>query len=257
MNKILTIALASSVAIGFVSCKKGTLTGKVVDPFTNQPVTNATVWVDNTPLQAKAADGSFNFEKVDWGDLKINAGKNKCSKTHAQVSVTEQNPAANVTLYIFSKEDVEPGLYNASTFPMPKIANAWLNWESTCKETLFAYRKSLTDAKTKKEIELPDFFKSASTFKALIYQQSSAVEDIIAKSYPLSEGNVADHKDCSGFGPKETVAYFPVQGKVVELSSTYKSDMLYEVSGELPKGKQALAFFQGGKVVKTYLLNVQ
>ena len=82
MNKILTIALVSSVALGLVSCKKGTISGTVIDPFTSQPVTNATVWVEGTPYQAKAADGAFHFEKVNWAEYKVCAGKNKCSKTH-------------------------------------------------------------------------------------------------------------------------------------------------------------------------------
>ena len=63
MKKAIPLILTSLMAFGLVSCKKGMISGQVLDAFSEKPVENATVWVDNTPYQVKSADGSFKFEK--------------------------------------------------------------------------------------------------------------------------------------------------------------------------------------------------
>jgi len=255
--KLVSFAFATVATMALVSCKSGTVSGKVIDPFTGQPVTNATVWIEGTPKQTKTADGSFRFEEVELGELKLSAGKNKFSKTQEMISVTETSLEVQKDIYIFSKETVDPGLFTNGALPATKITNLWLNWEVQCKESLFAYRKSFMDAKTKKALDLPDAEKSTAEVSMLFFQQSSVSEAVEVKSFPLIAGKVADHKDCSGFDSKETDAMFPDITKGTSLTSTYKSDMLYEVKGTLPKGKQVLAFLQGGKVVKTYLFEVK
>ena len=73
----------------------------------------------------------------------------------------------------------------------------------------------------------------------------------------MVEGKVTDHKDCQGFDPKDPTGYFPDLTKAMELKSSFKSDMLYEITGDLPKGKQVIAMFQGEKLVKTYFFEVK
>ena len=260
MKKSLSILVAGMLAMGLVSCtKKGTVTGQVLDPFTGKPVEHATVWVSNTPLQAKALDGSFSFVKVLPGKYTMNAGKNKYSKAQVNFEVTEKNLNLTQNIYIFSREDIEPGMYKASDAGAEKIPNQWLNWEATCKESLMGYRKKFADAKTKKDLVLPDPMKSGASINYLFYQAAAANEPITAKAFPLVDAKVADHKDCSGFDAKakEVDGLFPDMAKGVELKSEYKSDNLSEVTGNLPSGKSVLVLFQGSKIVKAYYFDAK
>jgi len=253
MNKTIPLILTTLMSLALVSCKSGSISGKVLDPFTGKPVENSTIWLDNTPMQLKSADGSFHFEKLKVGSYKIMAGKNKSSKTSDTISVTEKSWDATKDVYIYSRETYDPGLYQGAQ----KITNLWLNWESSCKESKFGYRKQFLDSKTKKPLVLPNPMNLTSSVQFLFYQQSSASEAVVAKSFPLVEGKIADHKDCQGFDAKDPMGYFPDLNKAVELKSAFKSDMLYEFTGELPKGKQVIAMFQGEKLVKTYFFEVK
>lgn len=255
MKRISPLILTSLLALGLVSCKSGSISGQVLDPFTGQPVGNSTIWLEGTPYQVKSADGSFKFEKLEPGEYKINAGKNKCSKTQESTSITEQALDATKNVYIFSRQDYEPGLYSSKNGKFEKVANLWQNWEATCKESALGYRLAFTDLKTKKELALPHATEIPSELKVLIYQPGA--ETLVAKSVPVSESPIASHKDCQGFDKKETKGLFLEMAKAVELKSEYRSEQLFEITGSLPKGKQVIAFFEGPKLVKSYLVEVK
>lgn len=247
------------LALGLVSCKKGSISGQVLDPFTGKPVANSTIWVENTPYLSKSVDGSFKFEKVKPGSYRIFAGKNKFSKTSDTLTLTEEALNGSVNLYIYSLEVVDPGLYlEVSEGSTEKIQNLWLNWELSCKDGGFAYRQKFTDTKTKKDIILPAGQPIKAPFKALFNLSSSAVEKVSAKLFPVTQGRVSNHSDCQGFNSKkEPTGLFPDLTKGIELQTTQKSNNLYEISGEFPAGKQAMALYQGGKFLKSYLFEVK
>lgn len=255
MKRIAPLFLTGLLAMGLVSCKKGSIAGQVIDPFSGQPVGNSTVWLEGTPYQVKSADGSFKFEKLEPGEYKVNAGKNKCSKTQESVSVTEQALNATKNVFIFSRQDYEPGLYSSNNGKFEKVANLWQNWEASCKESILGYRLSFADLKTKKQLELPAAAKLASDLKILIYQPGA--ESLIAKSIPVSESPITKHTDCKGFEKKETKGLFVDMAGAKDLKSEYRSEQLFEVTGTLPKGKQVIAFFEGPKLVKSYLVEVK
>ena len=257
MKKMASMILLGFMAFGLVSCKKGTISGQVLDPFTGAPVPLCTIWLEGTPQQIKSPDGSFHFQKLKEGTYKINAGKNKYSKMQDTVTVTEAQETVKKNVYIYSKADVEPGMYKANPAGADKIQTLWLNWEATCKESGLAYRLKFADPKTKKDVILPDAQKQAADIDVLFYQPGSANEAIEAKVYPMAEGKVADHKDCSNFDAKATTGLFADVSKAQDLTVSYKSDMLVTVKGTLPKGKQAVVLMQGGKAVKSYLFDVQ
>lgn len=255
MKRIAPLFLTGLMAFGLVSCKKGTITGQVLDPFSGQPVGNSTVWLEGTPYQVKSADGSFRFEKIEPGEYKINAGKNKCSKTQEPVSVTEKELNATKNVFIFSRQDYEPGLYSATNGKYEKVPNKWQNWEASCKDIQLSYRLQFADIKTKKELELPPPAQISTDLKVLTYQPGAEI--LTAKVVPLTEAPLSNHQECKGFDKKETKGLFPDMTKAIDLKTEYKSEQLFEITGTLPKGRQALVFFEGPKLVKSYLIHVK
>lgn len=256
MKKLTAVLFLSLFAITLTSCKKGSVSGKVIDPFTGQAVQNATVWVKGTPKQTKTPDGSFKFDELKPGEYQLNSGKNKWSESHEGFTITEKDLNVTQNIYIFP-QTVTPGMYRPGKDSSEKLTNLWLNWESACKESLFGYRTRFIDTKTKKPVALPDPTVVSPEFNALYYQATSVNEKLEIKAFPMEKGNTKDHADCQGFDKREKIGYFPVVDQAIPLESKYKSENLTEITGKLPKGKQALAIMQGNKVLKAYFFDVQ
>ncbi|NLB62988.1 MAG: carboxypeptidase-like regulatory domain-containing protein [Fibrobacter sp.] len=258
MKKFLYSVAVVFLSVGLLSCKKGSIEGQVLDPITNKPITNTTVWLKGTPNMIKSPDGSFKFENLKKGEYSLNAGKNKHSESALNVILDEENLDVKQNIYIFSKEVIDPGLYDLNiSEENKKIPNRWLNWEVLCKESLFAYRTSYTDQKSKKTFDLPEAVKITEDVNMLYLQAGNVVESINVSSFPLKRANPSAYSDCTEFDKKDRAGFFPEKDKAVELTTAYKSTNLFELKGKLPKGRQALTIMQGDKVVRAYLVDVE
>lgn len=258
MKKFIYIASMVFLSVGLLSCKKGSIEGQVLDPVTQKPIANSTVWLKGTPNMIKSPDGSFKFENLKKGEYSLNAGKNKHSESALTVTLDENTLDAKQNIYIFSKDNLDPGLFDLNIAEdNKKIPNRWLNWEVLCKESLFAYRESYVDIKSKKTFDLPEAMKIASDVNMLYLQAGNTIESITVKSFPLQRGKVADHPDCTEFDAKDKNGFFPVKDKAVDITTAYKSTNLFELKGKLPKGRQALTLMQEDKVIRAYLFDVE
>jgi hypothetical protein len=59
------------------------------------------------------------------------------------------------------------------------------------------------------------------------------------------------------FGEGETKGLFADKSKGTALTVTYKAEGLYEITGNLPKGKQIIQFTQDKKALQTYYFEVK
>lgn len=265
-------AAAFLATLSLVACgKSGTISGTVIDPFTGKAVELPTVFIKDTPFTSQKVpgglkDGAFKFEKIKPGTYTITAGKNKYSKTNIEFTVAETALDVKQDLYIYSREGLTPGMYQpVSGAAAEKIANAWVNSEATCKESITAlrpkYMQNVENKATKKveknEVVLPAAKKTATSMNVLFYNASSVSSPIEAVAYPASEAKASEHADCKGIDAKETTLIVPQKDKSVQLSVAYKSENLYEISGTLPKGKVLVTFHQDGKLLKTYYFDAQ
>jgi len=268
MKKILPLIVLSALAL--VACKKGSVSGLVIDPFNGKAVELPTVYIKGTVFNSQKIpgglpDGKFKFEGIEPGTYVLEAGKGKYSKGHVEFTITKENMEVSQNVYIYG-QDVSPGLYRTiENSNAEKITSDWEVWRPTCKETGFALRSKFesevenpkTKKKEKKDNVLPAPKNVPAEIVALYKITTSVSSPIEAVSYPVISAPAKAHKDCVGVGEKETLL-IPDTTKGVTLTSSYKSDNLYEIKGNLISGKkQFLALSQNGKLVGLYYLNAQ
>jgi len=268
MKKILP--LIALCALALVACKKGSVSGLVIDPFSGKAVELPTVYIKGTVFNSQKTpgglpDGKFKFEGIEPGTYVLEAGKGKYSKGHVEFTITKEKMDVTQDVYIYG-QDVSPGLYRTiENSSAEKITNDWAIWQPNCKETGFALRPKFesevenpkTKKKEKKNNVLPDP-KNVPTDLVALFKISSSVSSLPeAITYPIISSPAKNHKDCLGVGEKETLL-IPDTTKGVVLTSSYKSDNLYEIKGSLINGKkQFLVLSQDGKPVGLYYLNAK
>jgi hypothetical protein len=267
MKKILYIIALSTLAL--VACKKGSVSGTVIDPFTGNAVELPTVFIKgttftSTKIPGGLPDGKFKFEKIEPGTYTIEAGKNKYLKGKAEFTITKENAEVTQNIYIYG-QDVSAGLYRPiEGQKAEKITNDWAIWHPTCKESGFVLRTKFTaevenpstKKKEKKDMLLPAPRNVPANITTLYKIATSITSPVEAVAYPVRSSSAKNHADCSGVNAKETML-IPDLDKGNKLQSGYKSDNLYEIKGELLSGKQFLALRQDGKLVGLYYLNAQ
>lgn len=289
MKKQLVICAAALIAMAMTGCeKKGTIEGVVLDPFTGKAVEMPTVWMDSTifgtqnpkyPYKADLKQGKFKFEKVPVGSYLIKARRSKYVLGQQKITTDEKNPNLSVTLYEYS-DQVAPGMYTGSAEGPKKIQNEWVVWSTTCSdESIAGYRLVFpqdpnagkippkADKKKKKKnkkaksniklVPLPDPRVVDGAIDVFYVNASSVTSDLVATSFPAVVGAVADHKDCQGFGDDEKKGLFVDKANGTKLSVEYKAENLFEIKGNLPKGKQIVQLSQDGKTLQTYYFQVK
>ena len=286
MKKQLFIGAAALVAMAMTGCQKtGTIEGVVLDPFTGKAVEMPTVWMDSTifgtqnpkyPYKGDLQQGKFKFEKVPVGEYLIKARRSKYIIGQQKITTDEKNPNLSVTLYEYS-DQVKPGLYKSGTTEGPeKIDNQWVVYSTSCNESVAGYRLTMpinTDAgkvpgkkadKKKKAAKgaakvsnLPAPLAVDAALNVFFVNASSVTSPLVATTYPAVEGKVADHADCQGFGADEKTGLFVDKAKGTTLNVEYKAENLFQVTGNLPKGKQIIQLSQDGKTLQTYSFQVK
>ena len=295
MKKKLSICAAALIALAMTGCEKtGTIEGEVCDAFTGKPLEMPTVGMDSTiyttlskkyEFNQELRKGKFKFTKVPLGSYRIYAGRSKYVKTRMKIETTEQNPNANLRLYIYNSQ-VEPGLYQGTPEGPLKISNQWVVYSTNCDESIVGYRLTIpqldqsTTASIAEKIGVPQKGKKGKKGKKakpapaaqvaskvanlpdprvvdgkleVFYRNASSVStQIVAKTYPAVVASIASHKDCKGFGAGETNGVFPVKDKGTDLKVEYVAENLFKITGDLPKGKQIIQLSQDGKTVQTY-----
>ena len=287
MKKQLFIGAAALVAMAMTGCQKtGTIEGVVLDPFTGKAIEMPTVWMDSTifgtqnpkyPYKGELQQGKFKFEKVPVGEYLIKARRSKYILGQQKIATDEKNPNLSVTLYEYS-DQVKPGLYKGATTEGPeKIDNQWVVYSTSCNESVAGYRLTMpinTDAakipgkkadKKKKKADkgaakvsnLPAPLAVDAALNVFYVNASSVTSPLVVTSYPAVEGKVADHSDCQGFGADEKTGLFVDKAKGTTLNVEYKAENLFQVTGNLPKGKQIIQLSQDGKTLQTYYFLVK
>jgi hypothetical protein len=269
MKKILPLIALSALAL--VACKKGTVSGTVIDPFSGNAIESPTVYIKGTVHTSQnqkkfpkgLPDGKFQFEGIEPGTYTLEAGKGKYSKGRAEFVISKESMEVTQNVYIYGQE-VNPGLYRPiEGSNAEKITSDWASWQATCKKNGFAMRTKFeteimnqtTKKKEKKESVLPGPKDVPMEIAALYKITSSVSSPVEAISYPILTSN-AKNEDCSEIGEKENLLV-PDKSRGTVLSSGYKSDNLYEIKGTLLNGKQLLALSQDGKLVGLYYLDVK
>jgi hypothetical protein len=254
MKKIFFLTGIIALSITLSACEKSKVKGKVIDPFTGKPVTNSTVWMKGTTFKAQSPDGSFIFEDVAPGEYTLAAGKNKFSEAEFSFKVSESDKEVEQTIFIYPRSGLKPGLFRPGAEQAEKVPNEWFNYESICDQDIFAYKETFVDEKTKKSFNLPDPAKIPAKLDLLYYQTTSSSQAIEATIYPLAKKPTAG-KGCKSIDEKKVkTALFPVTGKGIPLTVTYKSNNMYELNGEMPKTPHAIVLTQQGKFLKSYYL---
>ena len=287
MKKQLFIGAAALVAMAMTGCQKtGTIEGVVLDPFTGKAIEMPTVWMDSTifgtqnpkyPYKGELQQGKFKFEKVPVGEYLIKARRSKYILGQQKIATDEKNPNLSVTLYEYS-DQIKPGLYKSGTTEGPeKIDNQWVVYSTSCSESVAGYRLTMpiaTDAakvpgkkdkKKKKKADkgaakvsnLPAPLAVDAALNVFYVNASSVTSPLVVTSYPAVEGKVADHSDCQGFGADEKTGLFVDKAKGTTLNVEYKAENLFQVTGNLPKGKQIIQLAQDGKTLQTYYFMVK
>jgi hypothetical protein len=286
MKKQLFIGAAALVAMAMTGCQKtGTIEGVVLDPFTGKAVEMPTVWMDSTifgtqnpkyPYKLELQQGKFKFEKVPVGSYLIKARRSKYILGQQKITTDEQNPNLSVTLYEYS-DQIKPGLYKSGTTEGPeKIDNQWVVYSTSCNESVAGYRLTMpiaTDAakvpgkkadkkkkkadKSAKVSNLPAPLAVDAALNVFYVNASSVTSPLVVTSFPAVEGKVADHADCQGFGADEKTGLFVDKAKGTTLNVEYKAENLFQVTGNLPKGKQIIQLSQDGKTLQTYYFQVK
>lgn len=239
--------------------------------------------------KALLKEGKFKFENVPVGNYRILTRRSKYILGRGTVSTTEESPDAVVTLYSYS-DQVEPGLYKGSEAGPVKISNEWVLYSVNCGETSGAgYQLEMpkvteaaklppseekADKKAKgkkaKKAKKAKVVKPAVEMLPLpaprvmdgkldvFYRNANSVSTpLIATTYPAVEAAVTAHKDCKGFAEGQTKGLFADKSKGTALTVTYRAEGLYEITGDLPKGKQIIQFTQDGKALQTYYFEVK
>ncbi|MCF0224590.1 MAG: hypothetical protein HUK20_09985 [Fibrobacter sp.] len=287
MKKQLTICAAALVAFAMTGCEKtGTIEGVVLDPLTGKAVEMPTIWMDSTiygtqnpkyPYKAELKEGKFKFEKVPVGNYLIKARRSKYVLGQQRISTTNEVPNLSVTLYEYS-DQVAPGMYTPAAEGPNKIQNEWVVWSTTCTDASIAgYRlmfpqdpnaSKVPQKKDKKKkakkgksdvklVPLPQPRVMDAAIDVFYVNASSVTSPLVVTSYPAVEEKVADHSDCQGFGADEKTGLFVDKNKGTALNVEYKAENLFQITGNLPKGKQIIQLAQDGKTLQTYYFEVK
>ena len=278
MKKHLFIGAAALVAMAMTGCQKtGTIDGVVLDPFTGKAIEMPTVWMDSTifgtqnpkyPYKADLQQGKFKFEKVPVGNYLIKARRSKYILGQQKITTDEKNPNLTVTLYEYS-DQIKPGLYKSGTTEGPeKIDNQWVVYSTSCSESVAGYRLTMpiaTDAakvpgkKDKKKKKKADkgAAKVSNLPAPLAVDAALNVFYVNASSVTSPLVVTADHSDCQGFGADEKTGLFVDKANGTTLNVEYKAENLFQVTGNLPKGKQIIQLAQDGKTLQTYYFQVK
>ncbi|MCK9183233.1 MAG: carboxypeptidase-like regulatory domain-containing protein [Fibrobacteraceae bacterium] len=281
MKKLLLPVVAAAVVLSVTGCdKKGTVSGTVIDPFTGESVSMPTVWIDSSIYGTQKTgydksglqEGKFKFEQVPVGNYLIKARRSKYVLGQQNFVTTNEKPNVEITLYEYS-DQVAPGLYVPNPKGAEKISNDWAIFSTTCKESIAGYRISyeqnmnasaVPDAKNKKKAKkadikvnnLPQPKVIGADVDVLYCNSSSVTASVEAASYSAISGPVSSHSDCMGF-ENDKSGIFASPEKKTPLTVSYKAEGLYEIKGNLPKGRQILVLTQDGKVLQTYYVEVK
>lgn len=279
MKKVLISFASAAVALSLVGCDKtGTVSGQVLDPFTGKAVEMPTIWMDSTifstqkenyAYKADLAQGKFKFENVPVGNYLIKARRSKYNLSQQTFATTNENPNAEVTLYIYG-DKTAPGLYVPGADSASKITNNWAIFSTTCKESVTGLRISFEQEmnavpgqkakkKSKKDVKLnklPDPKPVSTEVDVLYCNPGSLASSIAVASYPVKTASAAAHADCEGFGKNES-GLFPDLSKKTELAVEYRAEGLVAVKGTLPKGKQLIVVTKEGKFLQSYYVDAK
>lgn len=253
-------SLFSLLSVSLITgCQTGTISGKVLDPFTNKAVPKAKLQLIGTPNVTQANDaGVFKFsESVSLEKYSLRTGKNRYSQSKIELELKEDAPDANVTVYIFPKTGMKPGLFLGSDTGAVKIRNIWNGFDVKCEGNSFAYRTFMRNVKTKKKLKLPVPHSQSQDVNAIFYQASANQSPISAMTYPAKTSSPRRLKcdDLRGQRKVVTGEIEPSKGKALNIS--YVSQGAFRMQDKLPNGKQLIQFSQSGKLLATYYFDVK
>lgn len=250
LNKF-KVALGLSAVLMFSACDStGQISGQVLDAFTGKPIERASVQIQNTSLRPilTKADGKFDFPAVKMDrEVAIRTGKAKHTLSLLPLTLTEANSKVTSDIYLINLKGFRPGLYEGSDSGSVKISNSWLSFEANCASTAAWNRKlqskSVLSSPLEKDKDLNAFFYS-----------SSISEVLQAKIAPVETINAEKLGACNTLVDPKAKVLAANMDKAKALKTTYATNGLTKVEGELIEGKQALILMHGKKIVSSYLL---
>ena len=248
-----SLCLATLVAISFIGCKKGTLTGEVKDAFTGKPLDGALPQILNSALRAEkptTADGKFSIAEIKPGKYTLRTGRNLSSKSKIEFEVTEENlnPTIEVFLYETPKK-LKPGLYNKGEEGPSKILNQWAGYNFRCADNIKGFKTSYLKKK------LPASAEQVADID-VFYRQVAAGGEVSITSAPIAKKSLKGLKDCVGV-EKEKTALIADFSKANTFETSYVSEGLVKVKGTLPKGPQMLIAVEGQRTTAAYYFDVK
>jgi len=266
MKRLIPLVAISMLAL--VACEKASVSGTVIDPFSGKAVEMPTVYIKNTTFSSQKIpgglpDGKFSFEGMKPGTYTLEAGKSKYAKGKTEFTITKEEKNLTKNVFIYSLEE-KPGLYRSiEGASAERIANDWELHQPNCKGPgMIAMRtkfvEEVENPKTKKKEKKDNMLKPPKDVPvdivALFLNKTSVTSPIEAISYPVKSESAKNY-NCA-VDAKESLLV-PDMNAGTNLVSSYKSDNLYEIKGNLPAGRQFLVINQDGKLVRLYYLNAK
>jgi hypothetical protein len=250
LNK-LKVVLGLSAVLIFSACDStGQISGQVLDAFTGKPIERASVQIQNTSLRPilTKADGKFDFPAVKMNrEIAIRTGKAKHTLSSVPLILTEKEAQVSSDIYLINLKGFRPGLYEGSDSGSVKISNSWLSFEANCASTAAWNRKlkskSVLNSPLEKAKELNAFFYSSS-ISATLQAKIAPVEIVRAETL----------EKCNTLVDPKAKVIAANMSKAVALKTSYATNGLTKIEGELMEGKQALILMHGKKIVSSYLL---
>ena len=183
-------------------------------------------------------------------EIAIRAGKAKHTLSLIPLTLSEKNTAVNTNVYLINLKGFRPGLYEGSDSGAVKISNSWLTFEANCVSTAAWNRK----LKSKSVLASPLIKEEA--FNAFFYSKSLTAT-LTAKVAPVITVNAETLGRCNTLvDPKAKVLAADIKN-AKDLKTTYATDGLTKIEGDLLKGKQALVIMHGKKIISSYLLRTK
>jgi hypothetical protein len=248
------------LAFGIIGCTKGTIEGKVINPFTGKPIAGAVVQLPGTTKQPVTTDanGSFSFPELKIQDYKLVAGMNNFSKSEVSVSLTKEANEITKDLFIYNRKE-EIGLYAETDTGMVKVPNFWVSYEVNCGDGKIAYLPTMTVevGKEKKVSDMPAAIDRPLSGSYLLYEKSSATALPELKIAALKKVNASESPACAAKAKGAKTFLVADMNSAETIQAAYKSNSLYEVNPSLQPGEQLLYFYQAGKPLKGYLINAK
>jgi hypothetical protein len=256
MKKQAFILLLSLVIVASLSgCKTGSVKGKVLDVFTNKPVSNTRVQILNTPLVSTVGeDGSFEFKEVELGKHQLAAGKNKFSKALVDFELTEKSLNSDLILYVFGKKNMAPGLFEASEEGAKKIRNQWIGMDAQCEGDIVGFKLKDVIEKTGKKVTLKGPSMASQNLDLFYYQKGNNKSPITTTISPLKKVSAKKFaKKCKSIGKNNKLLVADLkEGK--EFPTSYASEQMVKVAGDIGAKKSLVTFKQSGKILGSYIL---